>query len=403
MLRVKRFNEKHKSIAKVTTYVSLFIIFILSIIFGVADIICSIFAFLFGSWKRAVGIVLAVLLLVIAVNARGWFSGNTTGTERQSGEQITETKEVDQVAETKGTEQIVEKQDSEQIVQTQDTAPVEADTDAKAQAEVNAVETVEATADENVSGDDDSNSSSQADTADVLATDNSVEKIKDDTVPGSKSESNPATGNDSNLAEKPETTATPLVLATDKATVENELSSYMEEYPEMVGWLYFEDGHISYPIMQGSDNEKYRKLGYDGEEAWTGAIFLDSRSASDFSDSNSIVYGHNMKDRTMFGTLRDYREDPGYYDTHQYFFIITPEKTYKYLIFAYMDVPNHYVIYDYVGKASFDFVKDAEPVRIKSYMDSEIVVNKTKKVVTLSTCTDKDELRFVVLGVMVDD
>ncbi|WP_155829395.1 class B sortase [Butyrivibrio sp. XPD2002] len=197
--------------------------------------------------------------------------------------------------------------------------------------------------------------------------------------------------------------------SSDNSSDDNKLyamDEYLEklknEYHDAVGWLYFEDGSISYPIMQGEDNEKYLTYGYDGNPADTGAIFLDYRSAADFSDSNSIVYGHNMKNRTMFGTLRNFRYDKNYYNDHQYFYIITEDNLYKYEIFAYMDVPNDYVIYDYVGEKSKEFVADAEPVRLKSYMDSEIPVNESKKVVTLSTCTSKDQLRFVVLGVLVD-
>ena len=186
-------------------------------------------------------------------------------------------------------------------------------------------------------------------------------------------------------------------------TADIDLTQLMDAYPEMVGWVYFEDGHISYPIMQTSDNEKYRSLDYMGDEAPTGAIFLDCRSAADFTDANSIIYGHNMKDGTMFGSLREYRKDPAYYNDHMYFQVITPDKAYRYLIFEYMDVAENYVLYDYVSDAALEFVKDAEPVRIKSYMDSEIPVKEDSKVVTLSTCTRKDDLQFVVLGVLVDE
>ena len=181
-----------------------------------------------------------------------------------------------------------------------------------------------------------------------------------------------------------------------------DLNTVIAQFPETVAWIYFEDGHISYPIMQADDNEKYVHVDENGEDSRTGAIFLDSRSAADFSDSNSIVYGHNMKDRTMFGSLRDYREDPHYYDDHQYFQIITPQQTLRYLIFEYMDVPENDVMYDYVGEAALEFVKDAEPIRRRSYMDSEIIVDETKRVVTLSTCTAKDERQFLVMGVLVD-
>jgi SrtB family sortase len=186
-------------------------------------------------------------------------------------------------------------------------------------------------------------------------------------------------------------------------TADIDLKQLMDAYPEMVGWVYFEDGHISYPIMQTSDNEKYRNLDYMGGEAPTGAIFLDYRSAADFTDANSIIYGHNMKDGTMFGSLREYRKDPAYYSDHMYFQVITPDKAYRYLIFEYMDVAENYVLYDYVSDAALEFVKDAEPVRIKSYMDSEIPVKEDSKVVTLSTCTRKDDLQFVVLGVLVEE
>ena len=182
-----------------------------------------------------------------------------------------------------------------------------------------------------------------------------------------------------------------------------ELASFLEQYPEAVGWIYMEGGEISYPIMHCDNNEKYLTTDFEGKPAEAGSIFLDSRSAADFTDSNSIIYGHNMKDKTMFGNLRRYREDPNYYTNNQYFAILTGSKVYKYKIFAYMDVPKDYEIFNYVGEAAKAFVADAEPVRLKSYMDSEYPVNADSKVVTLSTCTDSDDLRFVILGVLVQE
>lgn len=182
-----------------------------------------------------------------------------------------------------------------------------------------------------------------------------------------------------------------------------ELKALIEQYPETVAWIYFEDGSINYPIMQTEDNEKYMNHDIDGNEANAGAIFLDYRSSADFSDSNSIVFGHNMKDRTMFGTLRKYGQDPGFYKDHQYFQVITPRGKYRYQIFAYMDVKDDFPLYDFVGDNSKAFVEDPEPIRLKSYLDSELEIDENSKVVTLSTCTTKDDLRFVVLGVRVDE
>ncbi|WP_185752653.1 class B sortase [Butyrivibrio sp. AE2032] len=320
MLGVRGFNQKHRQCAKVATFFALFLIVIISALFGIAGGIWSLVRLLISD-KRKIGIALAVVL-ILGTTVMQLAGPTARAVDTMPLPEYTQAAEVQEEAMAEATVC--------QMVQ-EEAAMKEASAEVAAQPEVSRKATKEWN------------------------------------------------------------------------TLDVDLSSFAKDYPETVGWVYFGDGHISYPIMQGEDNSKYRVLGYDGEEARTGAVFLDYRSSADFSDSNSIIYGHNMKDRSMFGSLRDYREDPRYYDTHQYFQIITPEKSYRYLIFAYMDVPENYVIYDYVGDASKVFVEDAEPVRRKSYMDSEIPVNESKKVVTLSTCTDKDELQFVVLGVMVDE
>lgn len=335
MLAVKGFNEKHRSIAAVTTFLTLLLVAVLSALFSIAIFVCSLFGKNASTGKRIAGIVMAGVLLCIAVFAAQRLTSPAT---MESGSET----EVD----------------SDSLDQSIDL-------------------------DQQISADQ------SADTEQQIST----EVVKDQQT------TNAITTTTNTAAESATTTAP----RKSWDTSDIELDKLMEAYPEMIGWVYFEDGHISYPIMHTTDNEKYSKLDYMGNEAHTGAIFLDYRSAADFSDANSIVYGHNMKDGTMFGSLREYRKDPAYYNDHMYFQIITPQKAYRYLIFEYMDVPETYVLYDYVAEAALEFVKDAEPVRIKSYMDSEIPVNKDSKVVTLSTCTKKDDLQFVVLGVLVEE
>lgn len=338
MLGVRGFNQKHRRCAGVTTFFALFLIVIISALFGIAGGIWS-FVGLLISDKRKIGVVFAALL-ILGTAMMQKVSPTARAVDTMTLPEYTQAAEVQEEAAMK--EASVEVASVEMSVE----APVE---------ETAVEQTTQEVSNEEISA---------------------KEPAQPEVVRKATKEWN---------------------------TLDVDFSSFAKDYPETVGWVFFEDGHISYPIMQGEDNWKYRHAGYDGEESNTGAIFLDYRSSSDFSDSNSIIYGHNMKDRSMFGSLRDYREDPRYYDTHQYFQVITPDKAYRYLIFAYMDVSESYVIYDYVGDGAKVFVEDAEPVRRKSYMDSEIPVNESKKVVTLSTCTDKDELQFVVLGVMVDE
>ena len=366
MLSVKGFNKKHRATAAVTTFFALLLIVILSALFSVAIFVCSLFGKNTSTGKRVAGIVLAGVLLCTAIFAAQRLVGFQT------------TKSGNETAETSTTEPA----ETEEVSTTELAETEAASTTGPAEAEeVSITEPAEAV---------EANTTEPAQDAEVVA-----DATKQDVAETAAQEKEPS-------AEQPSNEGT----TTQKKswdTADIELDKLMEAYPEMVGWVYFEDGHISYPIMQSENNEKYSKLDYTGEEAPTGAIFLDYRSSADFADANSIVYGHNMKDGTMFGSLREYRKDPAYYNDHMYFQIITPQKAYRYLIFEYMDVPETYVLYDYVSDAALEFVKDAEPVRIKSYMDSEIPVNKDSKVVTLSTCTKKDDLQFVVLGVLVEE
>lgn len=358
MLAVKGFNEKHRSIAAVTTFLTLLLVAVLSALFSIAIFVCSLFGKNASTGKRIAGIVMAGVLLCIAIFAAQRLTGAVTNSADQAKELET--------AEASITEPAKE---------------VEAVADATEQEEVE----------------------TSAQGKELEATDQTQEAIDTEIEEVSTSATTSAAISAGTVSADTDTNTTAAAPRKSWDTFDIELDKLMEAYPEMVGWVYFEDGHISYPIMHTTDNEKYSKLDYMENEAPTGAIFLDYRSAADFSDANSIVYGHNMKDGTMFGSLREYRKDPAYYNDHMYFQIITPQKAYRYLIFEYMDVPETYVLYDYVAEAALEFVKDAEPVRIKSYMDSEIPVTKDSKVVTLSTCTKKDDLQFVVLGVLVEE
>ena len=392
MLGVRDFNEKHRSMAKITTALALFLIVVLSAVLTATEKVCAFFCGHGALGKRALGVLLAALLLFVTSRASIFVPpvidtivGNVELTESEE-TKVEETKSEDtKVEDTKSEETKVEDTKTEET-KAEETKVEEADT-----SEIPEASQIQ----ENVAED-----VAQDTTTDVTQQAAGIEG------PSSNTESEATTDSvTSSTADSTEAIAKNAPTDTDfsATTTDIDLKSFTQDHPETVGWIYFEGSQISYPIMQSGDNKKYKTVDYTGAEARTGAIFLDYRSASDFSDYNSIVYGHNMKDGTMFGSLRDYRKDPEYYNDHQYFYIIVPGKKYRYQIFAYMDVPESYVIYDYVGDASYEFVKDAEPVRIKSYMDSEIPVNTSKKVVTLSTCTDKDDLQFVILGVLVDE
>ncbi len=358
MLAVRSFNEKHRGTAKAVTVLALVLIALISALFTCAIFVRSLFDRTTSAGKRIAGIAMAVALLCVAIFASQRITGLEKPVTADSGEKIS------------------------QISATSEGKEV-------------GVESI-GTVNMDIKADENDVSTQELPSQDI-------DNVEISTANDGVEEQNEAAFEATTPAAALSGTEPTLIPSASWNTADIDLTQLMDAYPEMVGWVYFEDGHISYPIMQTSDNEKYRSLDYMGDEAPTGAIFLDCRSAADFTDANSIIYGHNMKDGTMFGSLREYRKDPAYYNDHMYFQVITPDKAYRYLIFEYMDVAENYVLYDYVSDAALEFVKDAEPVRIKSYMDSEIPVKEDSKVVTLSTCTRKDDLQFVVLGVLVDE
>lgn len=74
-----------------------------------------------------------------------------------------------------------------------------------------------------------------------------------------------------------------------------------QESADALGWLWIGGTGISYPVVQGADNERYLHTGFNGKKSYAGSIFLDARNAADLTDANSILYGHNMKDRSKIG------------------------------------------------------------------------------------------------------
>lgn len=191
--------------------------------------------------------------------------------------------------------------------------------------------------------------------------------------------------------------------STGSVYVDSGISEFIKAHTEAVGWIRFEDDLISYPIMQADDNSKYAIKDADGNDSETGAIFLDYRSSADFTDSNTIIYGHNMRDRSMFGALKNYKENLGFLDDHKYFQIITPEGSGRYMLFAFMDVPKNSYIYDVCGDNTSRMREFLDTIEYKTYIDTGIEPTVDDKIITLSTCTQKDDLFFVMFAVKVED
>ena len=112
--------------------------------------------------------------------------------------------------------------------------------------------------------------------------------------------------------------------AQPKAPIDVDFAALKSVNSDVVGWIYVEalDG-ISYPIVQGKDNETYLHQTYEKNYNFAGTIFVDYENSPDFSDCNTLVYGHNMKNGSMFGHLKKFAEDQETYNKSKYFWILT--------------------------------------------------------------------------------
>ena len=166
--------------------------------------------------------------------------------------------------------------------------------------------------------------------------------------------------------------------------------------PDVVGWIYIEAlDNINYPVVQGDDNETYLHTTYENNYNFAGTIFVDYENSSDFSDCNTLIYGHNMKNGSMFGLLSKHFKDqesvPG-----RYIWICTPDKNYRYEIFSSHVVDAAGEVYTLFSAPDEQFASYLEKMKSQSLVDFQTEVTAEDKVITLSTCTGNDATRFVV-------
>lgn len=166
---------------------------------------------------------------------------------------------------------------------------------------------------------------------------------------------------------------------------------------DIVGWLRISALDISYPVVQGADNDFYLHRTFEKEDNFAGCIFLNADNKADFTDQNTIVYGHNMKNGSMFGKLKDFREEE-VFNKSKYFWMFTDDLIYQYRIFSACVVNKTGLTYQtfFVNNEFDEFINAA-------YAGSEVdtggvEVTRDDRVMTLSTCTGDDATRFVVIG-----
>ena len=175
-----------------------------------------------------------------------------------------------------------------------------------------------------------------------------------------------------------------------------------ETNPDVIGWITM-DGveELSYPVLQGKNNDTYLRTNIYGQHSIAGCLFLETSNSSDLMDYHNIIYGHNMRTDAMFGSLKKFK-DKNYYNTHQYFTVYTPERSFRYKIFAYQVVQPDSFIYTTGFQPGEDYQEFLDKIIKNSDITSPVDMKSEYRTVTLSTCTSDHVHRFVVHGVCVD-
>ena len=170
---------------------------------------------------------------------------------------------------------------------------------------------------------------------------------------------------------------------------------------DIVGWIYITNSEIDYPVLQAADNDYYISHSADREENRAGAIFLDYQNAPDFSDRNTIIYGHRMNNGSMFADLHKF-EDEAFFRENDIIYLYLPDGTVRqYKVFAAFvagDVDDVYTIGFGSDEAYADYLTKMQG---RSGVKTDFALSADDNIITLSTCVRGEESkRYVVQAIL---
>jgi len=190
----------------------------------------------------------------------------------------------------------------------------------------------------------------------------------------------------------------------DEETDRPGFAELLKQNDDVVGWISIDDTKIDYPILHSADNQEYLTEDFNNEESIGGSIFMDYRNDIDSPDRNTIVYGHRMKNGTMFQHLTKFL-DKDFFDSHRTFDVETLNGTYEAEIFAVYNTTTdfYYIQTDFEDDA--DFEQLLAEARKESMYEIDVDVNASDQIITLSTCDymlDPNDGRLVVQAKLVE-
>lgn len=186
---------------------------------------------------------------------------------------------------------------------------------------------------------------------------------------------------------------------TEQAPIDVNFDLLKEMNVNAVGWLYSEGTLINYPVVQSTDNSYYLKHLFNDQTNSSGAIFMDALNNSDMSDINTIIYGHNMKNGSMFASLANYSTQR-YYEQHPVIYYLTEDCDYRIDVFASYETPDASETFTVSFDSENTYAYYLQLMRDWSLIDgSRVPVSTEDNIITLSTCGyNFKNSRYVVQG-----
>ena len=165
---------------------------------------------------------------------------------------------------------------------------------------------------------------------------------------------------------------------------------------DTIAWLKVENTNIEFPIVKANDNSYYLSHNFNKEYNKAGWIFADYKNKFDTTDKNIVIYGHNMRDNSMFGSLKDVIKKEWYNnESNKYITLITEEEYHIYEVFSVYQIESE----DYYIKTNFknnEFEEFINTIKERSKKDFNVKVTKDDNILTLSTCANNNKYRVVL-------
>lgn len=209
-------------------------------------------------------------------------------------------------------------------------------------------------------------------------------------------------------ADTPETTPEVTVQAEErKPEIPIDFKKLQQENPDIYAWISIPKTKIDYPVVQSdTDDTYYLNHTVEKKEGLPGSIYSESQNARDFSDPNTVLYGHNMRNGSMFAGLHKYA-DADYMEKHKEITVYTPEHILTYQVFAAVVYDNRHILntIDFQDETQFqsylDSLKNARS--LNNVYDDKVNVTADDRLLTLSTCNSNSEQRFIVEAVLINE